>query len=160
MSIEDIDDSAHNNENQFLTLNFIKSVKDFDDNLEDSKLLAIIADANYTMTDLLTPVIDLIDTSNTKFFDKAQSVTLMYFDYLYTRKILKLYTEAHEMEVEFTKRAKTFLDAIKAQPSKAERSQVISVGISAESRLTKNVNKTTDEFGNLLDEFGTDNRRI
>jgi len=160
MSIEDIADVSHNNENQFLTLAYIKSEKEIDDDLEDDKLQTIIADANYTMTDLLTPVIDLIDTSNTKFFDKARSVTLLYFDYLYTRKILKLYTEAHEMEVEFTKRAKTFLDAIKAQPSKAERSQVISVGISAESRLLKNIPNTTDEFGNLLDEFGTDNRRV
>lgn len=159
MSIEDIDDSAHNLENKFLTLAYIKSEKDIDDDLEDDKLQTIITDANYVMTDLLTPVIDLIDTSNTKFFDKARSVTLMYFDYLYTRKILKLYTEAHEIEVEFTKRAKTFLDAIKAQPSKAERSQVISVGIPADSRLTKNVANTTDEFGNLLDEFGSNNRR-
>ena len=82
MSIEDIDDSAHNNENKFITLAYIKSEKDIDDDLEDSKLLTMIADTNYVMTDLLTPVIDLINTSNTKFFDKARSVALMYFDYL------------------------------------------------------------------------------
>jgi len=152
-------DAAENNANQLLNLKSVKDDKDIDDNLSDNKLLKIIVKTNQLMSMALTPFIDNIDLADTKFFDRARNVALTYFDYLYTRRVLKLYTEAHEIKTEFNDDLKVLIKSITAEPGKATRSKIASAGIKYESRLLRNIPGMTDEFGNIIEEFGSNVRR-
>lgn len=144
-------DSDINNENQILTIDYVKGQKEITDNLDDIRLAQLVFTSIDEITNRLLPIIDVNNLAGTKFFSKARKQAYKYFNALYLRQINKAYQEADLEDKAFETSMEKLIESIKAEPSISKRSQGTTVGASYESPLLFNVPGYTDRFGNRID---------
>lgn len=121
------------NENQFITLNFLKEYLDITDTQDDSTLLAIIKSANNEVKKQLKTVVDSItDIEGTKFFGRAQDVALTFCISYVKRDINQMFDQAKIILEDFNSQMATLLGDVRAIAPKRTSLEVVTRDISFE----------------------------
>lgn len=121
MSVDEI------NENQFVTLDFLKAYLKFTDSQDDDTLLGIVKSANNEVKkQLITVVDDILAIEGTKFFDRAQDAALIFCVSYVRRDINQMYDEAKILLDNFNSQMVTLLGDIRATAPKRTSLQVVS----------------------------------
>ncbi len=108
-------DAEEINENQFITLDFLKQVLKFKDDQDDDSLLTIVKLSNNELKkELKTVVDDITDIEGTKFFDRAQDTALTFATAHVRRDINQMYDEADKIEKEYQRQVETLKGDVRA----------------------------------------------
>lgn len=107
--------NAEINENQFITLDFLKSDLGTTDTQDDNTLLRIVKSANNELKKQLKTVVDdITDIEGTKFFGRAQDAALTYCMSLVRRDLNQMYDESDKIMVNYTDQVETLLGDVRA----------------------------------------------
>jgi len=120
LSVEEI------NDNQFVTLDFLKTYLKFTDSQDDDTLLGIIKSANNEVKKQLITVVDsILAIEGTKFFDRAQDAALVFCVSYVRRDINQMYDEAEKLLNNFNSQMETLLGDIRATAPKRTSLEVV-----------------------------------
>lgn len=126
-------DDEEINENQFITLEFLKTVLKFKDDQDDQELLSIIKLSNNELKkELKTVVDDITDIEGTKFFDRAQDTALTFATAHVRRDVNQMYDEADKIEKEYERQIETLKGDVRAIAPKRTSLEVVSRTVSFE----------------------------
>jgi len=108
-------DAEEINENQFITLPFLKSFLKITDTQDDDTLLEIVKSSNNELKKQLKTVVDDITSiEGTKFFDRAQDTALTFALSKVRRNINQMYDEADKLKANYTSEIETLLGDVRA----------------------------------------------
>ncbi len=103
------------NDNQFITIEFLKSYLDVTDSQDDNTYQSIIKSANNELKkQLVTVVDDIAGIVGSKFFDRAQDVALTFSLSIVRRDINQMYDEAKKIMTDYNSQIKSLLGDIRA----------------------------------------------
>jgi hypothetical protein len=119
-------DTEEINENQFITLPFLKSFLKSTDTQDDNILLEIVKSSNNELKKQLKTVVDDITSiEGTKFFDRAQDTALTFALSKVRRNINQMYDEADKLKANYTSEIQTLLGDVRAIAPKRTSLQVV-----------------------------------
>ncbi len=123
MSSNDTDEI---NQNQFITLDFLKNDQSFTDKQDDDTLLRIVKSANNEVKkQIVTVVDDILAIEGTKFFDRSQDAALTFCISRIKRDINQMFDEAKKIMNDFDSEMKTLLGDIRAIAPKRTSLEVV-----------------------------------
>ena len=119
-------DAEEINENQFITLDFLKTFLKITDGEDDDTLLEIVKSSNNELKKQLKTVIDDITAiEETKFFDRAQDTALTFALSKVRRNINQMYDEADRLKVNYESEIETLLGDVRAIAPKRTSLEVV-----------------------------------
>jgi len=119
-------DAEEINENQFITLDFLKSFLKITDTQDDDALLEIVKSSNNELKKQLKTVVDSITSiEGTKFFDRAQDTALTFALSKVRRNINQMYDEADKLKANYTSEIETLLGDVRAIAPKRTSLEVV-----------------------------------
>lgn len=108
-------DTEEINENQFITLTFLKSFLKITDTQDDDTLLEIVKSSNNELKKQLKTVVDDITSiEGTKFFGRAQDTALTFALSKVRRNLNQMYEEADKLKANYTSEIETLLGDVRA----------------------------------------------
>ncbi len=119
-------DAEEINENQFITLDFFKTDQTITDSQDDNTLLRIIKSSNNEVKkELKTVVDDITAIEGTKFFGRAQDVTMTLAISQKLRDINHMYDEAKKVKDEYDSQIETLKGDVRAIAPKRTSLEVV-----------------------------------
>lgn len=119
-------DAEEINENQFITLDFLKSFLKIKDTQDDDTLLEIVKSSNNELKKQLKTVVDDITSiEGTKFFGRAQDTALTFSLSLVKRDINHLFEDAKAIMTDYKNQIDTLLGDIRAIAPKRTSLEVV-----------------------------------
>jgi len=119
-------DTDEINENQFITLDFLKSFLKITDTQDDDTLLEIVKSSNNELKKQLKTVVDSItDIEGTKFFDRAQDTALTFALSKVRRNINQMYDEADKLKQNYESEIETLKGDVRAIAPKRTSLEVV-----------------------------------
>ncbi len=121
-----ISDSEEINENQFISLDSLKSFLKITDPQDDDTLLQIVKSSNNELKKQLKTVVDdIVSIEGTKFFDRAQDTALTFAVSKVRRNINHLYDEADKIKANYESEIETLLGDVRAIAPKRTSLEVV-----------------------------------
>jgi len=119
-------DTEEINENQFITLDYLKLDLGFTDTQDDNTLLRIVKESNNEIKkELKTVVDDITAIEGTKFFGRAQDAAHTFAISRVRRDINKMYDEAEKIMKSYTSQIETLLGDVRAIAPKRTSMEVV-----------------------------------
>jgi len=119
-------DSEEINENQFITLDSLKSDLTITDNQDDNTLLRIAKESNNEVKkELKTVVDDITSIEGTKFFDRAQDAALTFAISRVRRDLNQMYDEADKIMKNYRSQIETLKGDVRAIAPKRTSLEVV-----------------------------------
>lgn len=119
-------DAEEINENQFITLAFIKTDFPFTDDQDDNTLLRIVNESNNEVKKALKTVVDNItDIEGTKFFDRAHDAAYTFAISRIRRDINQMYDEADKIMKNYNSQIETLKGDVRAIAPKRTSLEVV-----------------------------------
>ncbi len=120
-------DAEEINENQFITLDSIKTDLDITDTQDDNTLLRIVKESNNEVKkELKTVVDDITSIDGTKFFDRAQDAANTFALSRVRRDINQMYDESDKIMESYKSQIETLLGDVRAIAPKRTSLKVVS----------------------------------
>ncbi len=114
------------NENQFITLDFLKSFLNITDTQDDDTLLEIVKSSNNELKKQLKTVVDDITSiEGTKFYDRAQDTAITIAVSKFRRNINQMYDEADKLKTNYESEIETLLGDVRAIAPKRTSLEVV-----------------------------------
>lgn len=119
-------DTDEINENQFITLNFLKNDLGITDKQDDNILLRIVKESNNEVKkELKTVVDDIIAIEGTKFFDRAQDTAFTFALSKVRRDLNQMYDESKKIMDNYLTEIETLKGDIRAIAPKRTSLEVV-----------------------------------
>jgi len=119
-------DTEEINENQFITLNSVKSDFTFTDTQDDDTLLRIVKESNNEVKkELKTVVDDITSIQGTKFFGRAQDAANTFAISRIRRDINQMYDESKKIMDSYTSQIETLKGDVRAIAPKRTSLEVV-----------------------------------
>ena len=119
-------DAEEINENQFITLDSLKSFLKITDTQDDDTLLEIVKSSNNELKKQLKTVVDDITSiEGTKFFGRAQDTALTFAVSKVRKNINQMYDEADKLKANYESEIETLLGDVRAIAPKRTSLEVV-----------------------------------
>ena len=129
-------DADEINENQFITLDFLKTDLDFTNKQKDDTLLRIVKAANNEVKKELKTVVDSITKiEGTKFFGKGQDAAFTFALALVRRDINHMYDEYKKIMTDYKSQIETLKGDVRAIAPKRTSREVVTKDVSFEDEF-------------------------